>query len=112
MKKLRVGIVRYGSVAKEISRAMQITPAPDVKIGRGRITLTFRQTGASHWSQEDRLTYALRVAAAARSILYADSRKAVRKRSNRAVVVIYEDSTLDQGCDVRSQWQCIVPSNR
>ena len=42
----------------------------------------------------------------------ADSRKAVRKRSNRAVVVIYEDASLDQGCDVRSRWQCIVPSNR
>jgi hypothetical protein len=91
---------------------MQINPAPDCKIGRGRITLSFRQTGASHWTQEARLAYAFRVAATARSILDADSRRAVRKRSKRAVVVIYEDTNLDQGCDVTSKWQCIVPSTR
>ena len=110
--KLRVGVTRYASVAKEISQSMQIHPPPECKIGRGRITLVFRQTGASHWPEADRIDYAIRVAAAARSILDSDTRKRVRRRVNRAVVIIYEDSTLDRGCDVRSRWQCIVPGTR
>jgi len=110
--KLRIGITRYASVANEIARSMQIHPAPECKIGRGRITLIFRQTGASHWPEADRIDYAIRVAAAARSILDSDTRKRVRRRVSRAVVIIYEDSTLDRGCDVRSRWQCIVPGAR
>ena len=110
--KIRVGVTRYASVANEIAQSMQIRPAPECKIGRGRITLIFRQTGASHWPETDRIDYALRVAAAARSILDSDSRKRVRRRVSRAVVVIYEDSTLEHGCDVRSRWQCIVPGAR
>ena len=109
MVRMRVGIVRYGSVARAIADAFAIDPTPECKIGRGRITLTFRQAGASLWSEEQRLEYALYVAQTARSLLGGDLRKRVRRRANRAIVVVFEDHVLDRGCDVESRWQCVVP---
>jgi len=110
MKRIRVGIVRYASVAPIIGQALGMNTAPDIRVGRGRITLVFRQMGASLWDQQKKLEYALHVAQAARSVLAADSRRLVRRRARRAIVVIFEDVVLDRGYDVASRWECVVPT--
>ena len=112
MKMVRVGVVRYAKVARAIAEALGINPPPDCRIGRGRITVAFRQMGASRWPEDEKLEYALHVAEVARSVLAADSRRLVRRRGNRAVVVLFDDAFLDGGCDVASRWQCIVPRAR
>lgn len=111
MKRLKVGIIRYASVGRAIAQALGVDPPPDCRIGRGRITFRFRQTGASGWPEKDRLGYALQVADTARALLGADARKGVRRRVKRAIVVVFEDSHLDRGCDISSRWECIVPSD-
>ena len=112
MTRLRVGIVRYASVAAAIARALAVEPPPDCRIGQARITLTFRRLGASRWPETKQIDYALRVAAVARSVLAADPRRLVRQRAaNRAIVVVYEDSTLVKGCAVVAQWKCVVPAD-
>jgi hypothetical protein len=110
MARLRAGIVRYASVGRAIAQALGVSPPPDCRIGRGRITFRFRQTGASRWPENDRIQYALQVATVARNLLAADTRRTVRKRVNRAIVVVFEDSDLDRGCDISSRWECIIPS--
>lgn len=110
MSPLHVGIARYGSVATAIARALGVEPAPDCRIGQHRITLTFRRLGAWRWSGEQQIEYALRVAAVARAVLADDHRRAVRKRVNRAIVVIYEDTSLVRGCEVVSRWECVIPA--
>ena len=102
-------LARYGSVATAIARALGVEPAPDCRIGQHRITLTFRRLGAWRWSGEQQVEHALSAAAVAREVLADDPRNAVRKRVNRAIVVIYEDTTLIRGCEVVSRWQCVVP---
>ena len=109
MRSLKLGIVRYASVAHAIGQALGIAPAPDVRIGQGRITLLFRQLGASRWPQAQQIEHALRVAAVARRVLAADSRRSIRQRATRAIVVVYEDVTLDHGCAVSARWDCVVP---
>lgn len=112
MKRIRMGIIRYASVARAIAQALGVNPPPDCRIGRGRITFRFRQAGASHWAEGQRIEYALQVAETARALLGADERRGVRRRVNRAIVVIFEDSDLDRGCDISSRWECVVPSTR
>jgi hypothetical protein len=108
MSRLQLGVVRYSSIARVIERAIGIEPPPDCRIGH-RITLTFRSLGASRWPEAKQVEYALEVAAIARAVLSGDSRRAVRQRAERAVVVIYEDATLRRGCTVRARWECVVP---
>lgn len=110
MRKLKAGVVRYASIATEIASALGIEPAPDCRIGQGRITITFRRLGASHWSEPEQIEHALRVAAVARTVLANDSRRAVRDRVTRAIVVVYEDAALVRGCDVVARWECVVPA--
>ena len=52
---------------------------------------------------------ALRVVEAARVVLAGDSRWQLRRGATRAIVVIYEDSTVVQGCAVTARWECAVP---
>ena len=103
-------IGRYASVAAAIAQALELNPPPDCRIGQHRITLTFRRLGAWRWSGDQQIEYALRAAAVARAVLSDDPRKAVRKRVNRAIVVIYEDTALLRGCEVVSRWQIVVPA--
>ena len=110
MSALHVGIARYGSVAAAIARALGVEPAPECRIGQHRITLTFRRLGAWRWSGEQQIEYAVRVAGVARAVLADDHRRAVRKRVNRAIVVIYEDTSLVRGCEVVSRWECVIPA--
>jgi len=110
MSYLRVGLTRYSSVTTAIARALGVEPAPDCRIGQHRITLTFRRLGAWRWSGEQQIEYAVRVAAVVRAVLADDHRHAVRKRVNRAIVVIYEDTSLVRGCEVVSRWECVIPA--
>ena len=112
MNVIRIGIVRYASVGAAIGHALGIDPPPDIRIGQGRITLTFRSLGASRWAESKQIEQALRIAVTARAVLAADTRRAVRRRAlDRAIVVVFEDATLVKGCSVVGQWKCVVPAN-
>lgn len=108
MARLQIGVVRYGSTVAAIERAVGGEPLPRCQIGHGRIRLTFRGRGASHWPERQQLEYAFQVAALARGVLSADSRRSVRERVTRAIVVVYEDSAVRPGCTVKARWECVV----
>jgi hypothetical protein len=110
LSRLHIGVRRYASVATAIGHALGVEPAPDCSIGQRRITVTFRRAGAWRWSGDQQIEHALRVADVVRAVLADDPRRAVRKRVTRAIVVVYEDSTLVHGCEVLSRWQCVVPA--
>lgn len=107
--RLNFGIIRYASVADAISDALGIARPPEIEIGHGRTTLTFRSQGASRWPEEQQMEAALRAAAIAREVMARDSRRAVRQRASRAIVIVYEDTSLQRGCEVVSRWECVVP---
>ena len=110
MSRLRIGIVRYASVANNIAAALAVDRAPEVLIG-ARTKIIFRSLGAARWSEEQQISYALQVAAVARRAIAADSRRSVYKRAeNSAMVVIFEDATLKRGCSIVSRWECVVPA--
>lgn len=110
MARFKVGIVRYASVGRAIGDALRTKPPPTCHVGQGRITLTFRQIGASRWPEVRQIEHALSVAATARGVLAADSRPVVRRRAARAIVVVYEDVGLSRGCTVAARWECVVPA--
>jgi hypothetical protein len=111
MSRLQVGVVRYAAVASAIGRSLGVEPEPDCRIGHGRITLTFRRLGASHWSEERQIVFALRAAASARAILRNDRRRAALQRADRAIVIVFEDASLVRGCAVNARWECVVPAS-
>jgi hypothetical protein len=108
MARLQLGVVRYASIATAIEHAIGVEPPPDCRFVRGRIRLTFRSHGAARWPEAEQIEYALRVAAIARSVLSADSRRAVRALVTRAIVVVCEDAKLLRGCTVTARWECVV----
>lgn len=110
MSALQIGVIRYASVADAIGRAIGIGPAPDCRIGQGRLTITFRRLGATRWPETRQLDHALQVASIARRVLAADRRAAVRRRARRAIVIVYEDAALAHGCAVTARWECVVPA--
>src|SRR5215467_6877559 len=105
MAPLRAGIVRYGSLALAIERALGATPPPVCRIGQGRITITFKSLGATRWPESRQIDYALRVAATAREMLAQDSRRSIRQRSSRAIEVVFEDASLVKRCAVVARWE-------
>jgi hypothetical protein len=107
--RLNFGIILYASAANAIGHALGIARPPEIEIGRGRTTLTFRSQGASRWPEEQQMEQALRAASISRTVLGEDSRRAVRQRARRAIVIVFEDTTLLQGCEVVSRWECVVP---
>jgi hypothetical protein len=110
MSRLQVGVIRFRSVASAIGQALGIDPAPDCRIGQGRITLTFRRMGASRWSEEEQIGFALQAASIARTVLADDHRRAIQRRAGRAIVVVLEDTTLVRGCEVVARWESVVPA--
>lgn len=110
MGRLKAGIVRYASLSTEIAKALGTMGAPDCRIGHARITLTFRQLGASRWDETRQLAHALHAAATVREILSGDSRRQVRQRSSRAIEVIYLDVAVRRGTAVESRWTCVIPA--
>jgi len=110
MPRLQAGVVRYRSLALAISQALGIEPAPDCRIGGGRITVTFRRLGASRWPEEEQIEFALETATIARTVIANDHRRGVSRRAKRAIVVVYEDTTLVRGCEVVGRWEFVVPA--
>lgn len=108
MRRPRLGI-NYASVARNIAQALGVQAPPKVKVGRGRITVIFKQMGASRWPGEERMEYAFQIAGVTRAVFAGDHRKLVRRRANRAIVVVFDDIMLEQGCDVEARWQIVVP---
>ena len=110
MRRLRVGVVRYASVANQIAAALGVDRAPEVVVG-ARIKIIFRSLGASRWPEAQQLDYALQAAEAARRIITADARRMVRRRAaGSAIVVAFEDATLRRGCSIVARWECVVPA--
>lgn len=105
-----MGVVRYASLGHSIAGALGAAGAPEIRIGHARNCITFRQLGASRWPESKQADHALHVAAVARQILAADSRKDVRDRAKRAVVVTYIDSAIVSGCAVERRSEFVVPA--
>ena len=110
MPRFRRGVVRYASAAREIGLALGLESPPDCRIGQGRIRLTFKNVGATRWEEAEKVDNALRIADVARLVFANDSRRIVRRRANRAIVVVYEDKMLVRGCEVVGKWECVVPA--
>ena len=110
MARLQAGVIRYASVAREIGRALGVTPEPEIRIGQWRLTITFRRLGASRWPEAQQMDFAFRAAELARATLAAHKRSAVRGRAARAIVVAYEDAANVRGCAVTARWECAIPA--
>jgi len=102
---------RFKQAAEAIAEELGVQPKPDVRIGRGRITVKFRQLGASGWSEQRRIDHAFQVATVVRELLEIGTQRSLRRRASRAVVVSYEDATLASGCDIDARWVCVVPAS-
>ncbi len=101
--------LRLRKAGKTIAEELGVEPPPLIRIARGRLTIRFRQLGASRWSETDRMEHAFEIAATVRAILAAHSRWVLRRRASRAVAVIYQDTMIVNGCDIESRWECVVP---
>ena len=100
---------RSAEFAKELALALGLSNIPVCRIGRGRVTVTFRQQGASRWTEEQKIDYAAQVADAARDVLESSSKRTIRRRAKRAVVVVYEDAMLVHGYDSTARWEIVIP---
>jgi hypothetical protein len=110
MSRIRVGIIRYSSVADRIAAALSIDHPPEVRIGV-RTRIVFRTLGATRWPEQQQVEYALQVADIARGAIAADSRRRVRRRTqSNAIVVVFEDATVKRGCSIVARWECVVPA--
>lgn len=108
MKRPRIDLL-HRKAARELADQFGTSPPPECRIGRGRITLKFRQTGAATWPETERMNHAFGVASRVRELLALSQRRALRRRASRAVVVIYQDFIIANGCDIDIRWACVVP---
>jgi hypothetical protein len=102
-------VFSFRSAGEAIARALNVEAVPDCRVVHGRVTLTFRRLGASRWPVAQQIELALRVVETARMVLAGDSRWQLRRGATLAIVVVYEDATIVQGCAVTSRWECAVP---
>ena len=109
MKPSPFEVFSFRSVGEGVARALAVESVPECRVVHGRVTLTFRRLGAARWPEAQQMELALRVVEAARVVLAGDSRWQLRRGATRAIVVIYEDSTVVQGCAVTARWECAVP---
>ena len=109
MSRIRLGIVRYASVANAIEERLATGGRIACKVGSGRFYVTLRGVGATEWEPASRAAYAVEAAAIAREVLAAHPRATVRRQARRAVVVRLEDAAVTRGCQVRTVWECVVP---
>jgi len=103
-------MTRYPDVLTAIERRLAPDGGLTCSLGAGRVHLVLRGAGATRWAAEAQLARALEMAATARAVLAADDRSPVRVHARHAVVVRYEDVEVAAGCDVRAQWECVVPT--
>jgi hypothetical protein len=105
-------IFTFRSVGEAVARALNVESVPECRVVHGRVTLTFRRLGAARWPEAQQIELALRVVEAARVVLAGDTRWQLRRGATRAIVVIYEDSSVVQGCAATARWECAVPRER
>lgn len=110
MPRLRFAVTRYASVLAAIERQLAPDGRLTCRLGVARVYLVLHGAGATRWEPADQLARALEMAAVARAMLAADPRGPVRAHARHAVVVRYEDATVARGCEVRLQWECVVPT--
>jgi hypothetical protein len=110
MARFRLRPTRYPDVLEAIERQLASDGRLSCSLGVGRVYLSLRGAGATRWGAEVQLARALEMAAVARGVLAADARAPVRVHAQHAIVVRYEDAVVAAGCDVRAQWECIVPT--
>jgi hypothetical protein len=104
-------VFRFRSIGDAVGRALNVDPSPECRIENGRTTLTFRRLGASRWSENEQMHLARRAVAVARAALGDDSRGKLRRGATKAITIVYKDTTVVQGCEVVSRWECTVPGD-
>ena len=109
MKPSPFEIFTFRSVGEAVARALNVDTVPECRVVHGRVTLAFRRLGAARWPEAQQMELALRAADAARPVLAGDPRWQLRRGANRAIVVVYEDASVVQGCAVTARWECTVP---
>lgn len=112
MKPSPFEVFTFRSVGEAVARALNMESVPECRVVHGRVTLSIRRLGASRWPEAQQIELALRVVEAARVVLAGDSRWQLRRGATRAIVVIYEDASVVQGCAVTARWECAVPRER
>jgi hypothetical protein len=110
MGRLRLRVTRYSAVLDALERQLWPDGRLECRLGAGRVHLVLRGAGATRWPADVQLARALALAAAARAALAADPHGPVRVHAGHAVVVRFEDAGAAEGCDVRAQWECVVPA--
>ena len=111
MVRFRFRVTRYPDALEAIERKL----APDdghltCRFGAGRVYVVLRGVGATRWAPEAQLARALEMAVVTRASLASDARASVRVHAAHAIVVRFEDVTVAEGCEVRAQWECVVPT--
>lgn len=112
MKPSPFEVFTFRSVGEAVARALNMDSVPECRIAHGRVTFSIRRLGAARWPEGQQIELALRVVEAARVVLAGDSRWQLRRGATRAIVVIYEDASVVQGCAVTARWECAVPRER
>ena len=107
---VRFRVTRYPDVLEALERQLAPEGHLTCEFGAGRVYVVLRGVGATRWDPAAQLARALEMATSARATLAADSRAAVRVHARHAIVVRYEDVTVAKGCEVRAQWECVVPT--
>lgn len=105
----RLEVFTFRSAGTEVGRLLGIDTPPECKRDHGRVYFTFRRLGATRWSESDQMAFAQRTVEVARGVLAAHSRRELRAGARRAIVVVYEDASVVQGCAVTARWECTVP---
>jgi len=106
---MRMAVTRYGALLKTIEQGLAPDGGLTCRFGAGRVYLVLRGVGASRWDPSLQLARALDMAASLRATLAADTRAPVRVHAGHAVVVRFEDAGVEQGCEVRTHWECVIP---
>ena len=107
---VRFRVTRYPDVLGAIERRLAPDGHLSCHFGAGRVYLTLRSVGATRWDGATQLARALEMAATVREMLATDPRPGVRVHASHAIVVHYEDVGLARGCEVRAEWECVVPT--
>ena len=105
-------VFTFRSVGEAVARALNVESVPECRVVNGRVTLSFRRLGAARWPEAQQMELALRAVEAARVVLAGDSRWQLRRGATRAIVIVYEDATVVQGCAATARWECAVPRER
>jgi hypothetical protein len=109
MVHIRFTVTRFAPVLQAIEQRLAPDGRLTCRLGAGRVYLVLRGAGASRWDPEVQLARALEMAATTRAMLAADPRGPVRAHASHAVVVRFEDVSVERGCEVRAHWECVVP---